>query len=70
MTTLLEPVELRSRGFRALVDSLGWVNAVRFIHQFERSTLNYIEERDAILPTWDATELVRQMQEVDSRPKS
>jgi len=28
---LLEPVELRARGFEALVNALGWVNAVRFI---------------------------------------
>ncbi|HEV7299875.1 MAG TPA: hypothetical protein VGN72_10955 [Tepidisphaeraceae bacterium] len=61
MTQLLEPVELRSRGFEALVRSLGWVNAVRFIHQFERSALNYTAERDTLLPEWSAEELVKQM---------
>ena len=61
MTQLLEPVELRSRGFEALVRSLGWVNAVRFIHQFERSALNYTAERDALLPDWNAEELMKQM---------
>ncbi len=50
MTTLLDPVELRMRGFDALVKSLGWVNAVRFIHQFERSRLDYTAQRDALLP--------------------
>jgi hypothetical protein len=27
---LLEPIELRARGFEVLVRDLGWVNAVRF----------------------------------------
>jgi hypothetical protein len=57
-TILLEPVELRSRGFDALVDALGWVNAVRFIHQFERSRFDYTTERDTTLPDWDVSELV------------
>ena len=60
-TTLLEPVDLRARGFEALVKALGWVNAVRFIHQFERSRLDYTSERDALLPAWDAAELVKRM---------
>ncbi len=59
--TLLEPVELRARGFEALVKSLGWVNAVRFLQQFERSSFDYTRERDAILPQWDAAELVRRL---------
>lgn len=61
MNTLLEPVELRARGFDALVQSLGWVNAVRFIHQFERSHLDYTAEREAMLPDWNAQELVKRM---------
>ena len=52
------PAELRARGFRALVESLGWVNAVRFLHQYETGTGNYTNERDAILPDWDAAALV------------
>ena len=59
--TVLEPVDLRARGFEALVKALGWVNAVRFIHQFERSRLDYTAERDALLPAWDAAELVKRM---------
>jgi hypothetical protein len=64
MTTLLEPVELRSRGFEALVKSLGWVNAVRFIQQFERSGHNYTSERDALLPNWSADELAKRMADI------
>jgi hypothetical protein len=53
------PSELRARGFKVLVDALGWANAVRFLRQFEPGMGNYTEERDAILPEWDAPTLVR-----------
>jgi len=58
---LLDPAELRSRGFDALVDALGWVNAVRFIQQYETSRLDYTAERKAILPAWEPEELVRRL---------
>jgi hypothetical protein len=67
MTTLLEPVELRSRGFEVLVQSLGWVNAVRFIHQFERSSQNYTSERETLLPNLSPAEMVKQMTAVAKR---
>jgi hypothetical protein len=47
-----------------LVQSLGWVNAVRFIQQYETSKLDYTKERAGILPDWDAAEMVRQMKAV------
>ncbi|HER20447.1 MAG TPA: hypothetical protein ENO14_05320 [Chromatiales bacterium] len=59
--------ELRSRGFRALVDALGWADAVRFLRQFEPGVGNYTEERDSILPDWDAGTLARKAVEVGSR---
>ena len=59
MTTITVPRELRERGFAALVASLGWVDAVRFIQQYERGAGNYTRERDQILPDWDAETLVR-----------
>jgi hypothetical protein len=62
--TLLEPAELRSRGFDALVECLGWVNAVRFLQQYETSRLDYTAERDRILPDWKADELVRQIEQL------
>jgi hypothetical protein len=60
MTAIItNPVELRQRGFEALVASLGWVNAVRFLQQYEVSPHDYTKERDQILPDWDAETLVR-----------
>lgn len=64
MTPLItDPVELRQRGFESLVASLGWVNAVRFIQQYEAGRHNYTLERDQFLPDWDAETLVRKARE-------
>jgi len=56
---ITNPVELRQRGFEALVASLGWVNAVRFLHQYEVTHHDYTKERHQILPDWDSETLVR-----------
>jgi len=58
-SAITNPVELRSRGFQALVKELGWVNAVRFLREYETGGGDYVSERDAILPAWDAATLVR-----------
>ena len=64
MTPILsDPAELRRQGFEALVKSLGWVNAVRFLQQYEKSRLDYTRERDQFLPEWDAQTLVRRLRE-------
>jgi len=63
-TAFLSPIELRVQGFDALVKALGWVNAVRFIQAYEPSHLNYLMERDQILPDWDADEMLKRLQEV------
>ncbi len=68
--TLLDPAELRHRGFDALVDALGWVNAVRFVQQYEASRLDYTAERDRILPAWDHKELARRLEKVSSEQTS
>lgn len=60
MTPIItSPAELRRRGFEALVASLGWVNAVRFLQQYEVNPHDYTKEREQILPDWDAETLVR-----------
>lgn len=58
---LSDPVELRRQGFEALVRSLGWANAVRFLQQYETSRLDYTSERERILPEWDAETLMRKL---------
>ncbi len=56
--------ELRNRGFRALVEALGWVNAVRFLRQYDPGSGNYTEERRTLLPDWDASTLIEKAKEV------
>jgi len=62
-TIISDPVELRRQGFEALVRTLGWVNAVRFLQQYETSRLDYTRERDQFLPEWDAETLAQKLQE-------
>ncbi len=62
-TILLDPAELRRQGFEALVKALGWVNAVRFLQQYETSRLDYTRERDQFLPEWDAQTLLLKLRE-------
>lgn len=58
-SVITDPVELRRRGSEALVEALGWVNAVRFLAQYEVGQGDDTRERDAFLPDWDAERLVK-----------
>ena len=60
---ITDPVELRRRGFESLVESLGWVNAVRFIQQYEHGQHDYTRDRHEFLPDWDAETLIRRSRE-------
>jgi hypothetical protein len=42
----MTPIELNRKGFQALVDSLGYVDAVRFIKQFGNGDGDYTRDRD------------------------
>ncbi|HUY33381.1 MAG TPA: hypothetical protein VMV69_11590 [Pirellulales bacterium] len=64
MSVISSPQELRTRAFEVLVAQLGWVNAVRYVQQYEQGSGNYAHERDLMLPTWDALEIVRQSRNV------
>lgn len=67
MPPIHDPDELRRRGFEVLVQGLGWVNAVRFMHQYEVGQGDYTKERDALLPDWDAETMVRLARESVTR---
>jgi hypothetical protein len=58
-SVIADPVERRRRGFEALVQAIGWVNAVRFLRQYEVGQGDYTRERDAFLPDRDAETLVK-----------
>jgi hypothetical protein len=41
----MTPVELNQKGFEALIAALGYVDAVRFIKQFDSGRGNYTSDR-------------------------
>ena len=41
----MTPIELTRKVFKALVDALGYVDAVRFMRQFDQGSGDYTEER-------------------------
>ncbi len=41
----MTPTDLRRRGFQALVDALGYVDAIRFLQQYDPGHGNYTKER-------------------------
>jgi hypothetical protein len=43
---MMTPIELNRKGFQALADSLGYVDAVRFIKQFSNGDGDYTRDRD------------------------
>ena len=67
-TLITNQSELRHRGFQALTEALGWVNAVRFLRQYDPGSGNYTEERKTLLPDWDAATLVREARKL-SEPR-
>ena len=66
-TLITNQVELRARGFKALVEALGWVNAVQFLRQYDPGSGNYTDERQLLLPDWDAETLVSKVKELQDR---
>jgi hypothetical protein len=41
----MTPIELNQKGFKVLVDALGYVDAVRFLKQFDNGRGDYTQER-------------------------
>ena len=68
-TLITNQSELRHRGFQALTEALGWVNAVRFLRQYDPGSGDYTEERRTLLPEWDAATLVREAQKLQESRK-
>ena len=58
MSTISNPTELRRRGLEILVRVLGYLDAMRFLHQYETGHGDYTRERRQLLPPWTAEEIV------------
>jgi hypothetical protein len=42
---MMTPIELSRKGFKVLVDALGYADAIRFIRQFDNGSGDYTKER-------------------------
>ena len=60
MSPILNPAELRCRGLEILVRELGYVDAMRFMLQYDTGQGDYTRDRDRILPAWSVTEVVHE----------
>jgi len=54
----MTPVELYRKGFKALVDALGYADAIRFIRQFDNGSGDYTKERHQWLDTLTMDEIL------------
>jgi hypothetical protein len=62
-------IEIYRKGFQALVDALGYVDAVRFIRQFDKGSGDYTKERHQWLDSLTMDEIIadiKQQQEEDT----
>ena len=60
MTPITSPAELRRRGLEVLVRELGYVDAMRFLLQYETGQGDYTRDRRQFLPSWTVEELIRE----------
>jgi len=67
MRTIANPAELRRRGLEILVRELGYLDAMRFLHQYETGQGDYTRERQELLPAWTAEEVVREADKLAPR---
>ena len=68
MTYIRNPAELRRRGLEVLVRELGYVDAMRFLLQYEAGQGDYTRDRRQFLPPWTVEELIREADR-DAGPK-
>ena len=60
MSTTTNPAELRRRGLEVLVRELGYLDAMRFLLQYETGQGDYTHDRHQLLPSWTVEEMVHE----------
>ena len=53
----MTPIELNYKGFQALVVALGYVDAIRFLKQFDQGSGDYTQDRDRWLDSLTLDEI-------------
>ncbi len=66
---LMTDEQILELGFQALVDKLGPVGMVRFIHQFQAGEGDYTEERQQWVGMSDVETLAKQIQQAEDDPE-
>jgi hypothetical protein len=64
------PIELRKKGYKALVEALGSVDAIRFLQQFGSGSGDYTQERSQWLETVSREEFWQDIQHIRKRKMS
>jgi hypothetical protein len=59
----MTPIELTRKGFKSLVDALEYVDAVRFLHQFDEGSGDYTQERHQWLDKLSQDEILADIQQ-------
>ena len=60
MTT---PIELNRKAFKALIEALGYVDAIRFLKQFDEGSGDYTRERHQWLDSLSLDEIWTEIQQ-------
>ena len=59
----MTPIELTRKGFKSLINNLGYVDAVRFLRQFDNGSGDYTQERHEWLDKLSQDEIIRDIQQ-------
>ncbi len=59
----MTPVELQRKGWKALVNALGYVDAIRFIRQFDSGSGDYTKERHQWLDKLTMDEIIADIEQ-------
>lgn len=59
----MTPIELTRKGFKSLIDTLGYVDAVRFLRQFDNGSGDYTQERHEWLDKLSRDEILKDIQQ-------
>ena len=63
----ISPLELRERGYQALINQLGQINAIRFLQQMGWDFGDYTQERQELLDAVTREEFFQDLQRIRGR---
>jgi len=67
---MIPPIELTHKGFKALIDALGYVDAIRFIKQFDLGSGDYTKERQQWLGQLNLEDIWTDIQQRQSQAET